>query len=133
MAKELSIRYKNTLRHLLFLLLGFIGLIIGLVTYYITANFLYFYLVIFANLLIVYVLFKSQTRKNKVVYDAVFVKYRINEQPTERIKIGQINNLKRIDKGIKIQIDSTWKEIDLHNYSKESVDKFYALLASFLK
>lgn len=133
MAKKLSITYKNTLRHLLFLLVGVILLIVGLVAYYITENFIYFYLVIFANLLLVYVFFKSQTRKNKVVYDAVFVKYRINEEPTQRLKIDEIKNAKQIDKGIKVQVKSEWQEIDLSEYSQESIDEFYALFGRILK
>ncbi|MDR6299735.1 hypothetical protein [Mesonia maritima] len=127
--KELKFKHKNTLQHLLFLLLGILFIIIGFVAYYSTKDFYYFYLIALANIALIYVLISSQIKKHSVVYDAVFVKYRLADQPIQRIKIDELLEINTKEEHIIITLTSHNKiEVDLSEYTENSRLKFKELL-----
>ena len=127
--KELKFKHKNTLQHLLFLLLGILFMIIGFVAYYSTKDFYYFYLIALANIALIYVLISSQIKKHSVVYDAVFVKYRLADQPIQRIKIDELSEVNTKENHIIITLTSHNKiEVDLSEYTENSHLKFKELL-----
>jgi len=127
--KELKFKHKNTLQHLLFLLLGILFMIIGFVAYYSTHDFYYFYLIALANIALIYVLITSQIKKHYVVYDAVFVKYRLADKPVQRIKIDELSEIILKDEKLIITLTTYEKiEIDLDYYTEESRQKFKKLL-----
>lgn len=126
---SLKIKYKNTLQHLIILLLGIIFLIVGLAGYFITDSQKFFYLIAFSNILIVWVLYKSQIKKNHVMYDAVFVKYRLHKDPVERIKTDDISKVERKDDSILVHLkNQEITQIDLEEFSDESIQEFERIL-----
>ncbi|WP_121666039.1 hypothetical protein [Mesonia aquimarina] len=127
--EKLKFKHKNTLRHLIFLLLGILFMIIGFVAYYTTKDFFYFYLIAIANIAIIYVLINSQIKKNQVVYDAIFLKYRLINSPVQRIKIDDIYTYEQIEKSLRVELkDHSITEINLANYQENSVQEFKNLL-----
>lgn len=129
MEQKLNIKYKNTLQNLIILLVGILLLIIGFVAYFWTEEFSYFYLIVLANMLVLYVLITSQVRKHHVVYDAVFVKYRLNSGPVKRLKVDEINGVEEESHHLKIQLkEERQAEIDLEGYTESSVEEFKDLL-----
>lgn len=126
---SLKIKHKNTLQHLIILLLGIIFLIVGLAGYFITDSQKFFYLIAFSNILIVWVLYKSQVKKNHVVYDAVFVKYRLHKEPVERIKTDDIQRVEREEDSLLILLkNKEITQIDLDEFSDESIQEFERIL-----
>lgn len=129
MKQELSINYKNTLQNLIILFVGILLLIIGFVAYFWTEEFSYFYLIVLANILVLYVLITSQVKKNHVVYDAVFIKYKLNSNPVKRLKVDEINGVEEENHHLKIQLNKERQaEINLENYAATSVEEFKDLL-----
>lgn len=127
--KELMFKHKNTLRHLIFLLMGILFMVIGFVAYYTTKDFFYFYLIALANIAIIYVLINSQIKKNSVVYDAVFLKYRLENQPLQRVKVDEIMTYEQQEHKLIIRLqEHKNKEILLEEYSEKSIEDFKELL-----
>jgi len=127
--KELTFKHKNTLRHLIFLLMGILFMVIGFVAYYTTKDFFYFYLIALANIAIIYVLINSQIKKNSVVYDAVFLKYRLENQPLQRVKVDEIMTYEQQEHKLIIRLqEHKNKEIVLEEYSEKSIEDFKELL-----
>ncbi len=129
MKQELTIKYKNTLQNLIILFVGILLLIIGFVAYFWTEEFSYFYLIVLANILVLYVLITSQVKKNQVVYDSVFIKYKLNSNPVKRLKVDEINGVKEENHHLKIQLNKERQaEINLENYAATSLEEFKDLL-----
>jgi multisubunit Na+/H+ antiporter MnhG subunit len=135
MNQELTIKYKNTLQNLIILLIGIILLLIGLVAYIWTQEFSYFYLIALANILVVFVLIKSQVKKHYVVYDAVFVKYKLeNEKVVKRLKVSEIKGVELKEQKLLVHLAQEREaEIELAHYSKKSITEFKELLEKMAK
>ncbi|MBW2961622.1 hypothetical protein [Mesonia aestuariivivens] len=129
MKQELDIKYRNTLQNLIILLVGILLLVIGFIAYYWTEEFSYFYLIVLANILVLYVLITSQVKKDQVVYDAVFIKYKLNSTPTKRLKVEEIKGVKKEENNLIIQlIQERESQIELENYSENAIEEFKDLI-----
>ncbi|MFD1094594.1 hypothetical protein [Salegentibacter chungangensis] len=129
---NIKIKHKNTLRHLILLLLAILLLVAGLAGYAFTKDQGFFYLIAGSNILIVWILYKSQVRKNQVIYDAVFVKYRLNDNPVERIKTDDIQDVERKDNSLILHLrEQDPKTIDLEEYTEESIEEFKRVISFY--
>ena len=129
MKQELTIKYRNTLQNLIILLVGIVLLVIGFIAYYWTEIFSYFYLIVLANVLVLYVLITSQVKKNQVIYDAVFIKYKLNNEPTKRLKVDEVAGVKKQEQALVIQLTQNREAtIELDNYSENAIEEFRDLL-----
>lgn len=134
MKQDLTIKYRNTLQNLIILLVGILLLVIGFIAYYWTENFSYFYLIVLANILVLYVLVTSQVKKNQVIYDAVFIKYKLNNDPTKRLKVDELVGLKKEESILHIELTQNREaKIDLENYSENAIEEFRDLVKSIIK
>lgn len=129
MNQDLTLKYKNTLQILIILLVGIILLIIGLIGYVLSKEVSYFYLVALANILVIYVIIKSQIKKHHVIYDAVFIKYKLDEGPTKRLKVDEICGVEQNEKSLFVKLnEENMATINLTNYSSSSITEFKQLL-----
>lgn len=129
---SIKIKHKNTLRHLILLLLAVLFLAAGLIGYAFTKDQGFFYLIAGANILIIWILYKSQVRKNQVIYDAVFVKYRINDEPVERIKTDDIQDVERKENNLVLYLkEQEPKTIALDDYTEESIEEFKRVISFY--
>lgn len=129
MEQELTIKYRNTLQNLIILLVGILLLVIGFIAYYWTEIFSYFYLIVLANILVLYVLVTSQVKKNQVIYDAVFIKYKLNNDATKRLKVDEVEGVKQQEQALVVQLSQNREAtIELDNYSENAIEEFRDLL-----
>lgn len=127
-ATPIQFKQRNVLKIFVFVLLGFILLVIGLIGYFTSENFTYFYLVVAANLIIAYIFFISRVKKNQVVYDPAFVKYKLNSE-SNKIKNTLIIQAQLVEQVLEIQLkDGESLSIDLEDYQKEDQVYFEKLL-----
>lgn len=132
--KQLKFKHKKTLQHLIVLLLSILTLIGSLIGYFFYPKTLFFFLIVIANAGILYVLFVSKTTKNTVVYDAVFVRYKLGDKPAERIKNDILLEAKKQGKDIFIKTQQNEHiAINLSSYAQESIDEFYLLLENICR
>ncbi|GGZ43224.1 hypothetical protein [Mesonia mobilis] len=134
MKQELTIKYRNTLQNLIILLVGIVLLVIGFIAYYWTEIFSYFYLIVLANVLVLYVLITSQVKKNQVIYDAVFIKYKLNNEPTKRLKVDEVAGVKQQEQALIVQLNQNQEAtIELDNYSENAIEEFRDLINNIIQ
>lgn len=129
MEQELKFKHKNTFRNLLSILIGIILLLVGLVGYFWTKSQAFFYITVGANVFIVYGFIASQVRKNMVVHDLVFVKYRLKKEAVQRLKFQEIDTISREDDTLVVNFnDAETRRINLEDYAETSITEFEELL-----
>lgn len=127
-ATPIQFKQRNVLKIFVFVLIGFILLVIGLIGYFTSENFTYFYLVVAANLIIAYIFFISRVKRNQVVYDPAFVKYKLNEE-SHKIKNALLIKAQLIEQVLEIQLkDGESLSINLEKYHNEDQVYFEKLL-----
>jgi|AntDeeMinimDraft_4_1070355.scaffolds.fasta_scaffold13632_1 hypothetical protein len=134
MKQKLKFKKRNTLRNLLILLFGVILVVVGLIGYFWTKNMTFFYITVGANIFIIYGFVASQVSKNHVVYDIVFVKYKLENGVVRRLKPEDIADVNREESQLQIQFkNEESQQVDLSNYEDESIDEFESLLKRLQK
>ncbi|MDQ7916674.1 hypothetical protein RBU60_03730 [Mesonia sp. MT50] len=127
-AIPIQFKQRNVLKIFVFVLIGFILLVIGLIGYFTSENFMYFYLVVAANLIIAYIFFISRVKKNQVVYDPAFVKYKLNAE-SNKIKNTLLIKALLVEQVLEIQLKEDENlSIDLEDYHKDDQIYFEKLL-----
>ena len=133
-SKPIQFKHRNLLRIFVFVLLGLVLLVFGLIGYFTSQNFIYFYLVAAANIILAYIFFTSRIRKDQVVFDPVFVKYKLNEDSSKKIKATLIDKALLNEDCLEVQLTNKDNlTIDLKEYSKQDQVYFEKLLNSFTK
>lgn len=124
----IQFKQRNVLKIFVFVVMGLILLIAGLIGYFVFDDFMYFYLVVAANLILAYIFFISRIKKNQVVYDPVFVKYKLNAE-SNKIKNTLLIKALLVEQILEIQLkDDENLNIDLQDYHKEDQVYFEKLL-----
>ncbi|MDT0294738.1 hypothetical protein ACFQ3R_03745 [Mesonia ostreae] len=127
-ATPIQFTQRNVLKIFVFVFVGFILLVIGLIGYFTSENFTYFYLVVAANLVIAYIFFISRVKKNQVVYDPAFVKYKLNDE-SHKIKNTLLIKAELVEQVLEIQLKEEENfSINLEAYHKEDQVYFEKLL-----
>lgn len=131
-ARPIQFKQRNLLKIFGFVLLGLILLVGGLIGYFISQDFIYFYLVAAANIILAYIFFTSRIKKNQVIFDPVFVKYKLNQKESKKIKNDLIEKAILTDDHLEVTLKGREDlKIDLKEYSKEDQVYFEKLLNSF--
>lgn len=131
-ARPIQFKQRNLLKIFSFVLLGLILLVGGLIGYFISQDFIYFYLVAAANIILAYIFFTSRIKKNQVIFDPVFVKFKLTQKESKKIKTDLIEKATLIDDHLEVTLKSREDlKIDLKEYSKEDQVYFEKLLNSF--
>ena len=131
-ARPIQFKQRNLLKIFGFVLLGLILLVGGLIGYFISQDFIYFYLVAAANIILAYIFFTSRIKKNQVIFDPVFVKFKLTQKESKKIKTDLIEKATLIDDHLEVILkDRENLKIDLKEYCKEDQVYFEKLLNSF--
>lgn len=131
-ARPIQFKQRNLLKIFSFVLLGLILLVGGLIGYFISQDFIYFYLVAAANIILAYIFFNSRIKKNQVIFDPVFVKFKLTQKESTKIKGDLIEKAFLTDNHLEVILtDRENLIIDLKGYSKQDQVYFEKLLNSF--
>jgi len=131
-ARPIQFKQRNLLKIFGFVLLGLILLVGGLIGYFISQDFIYFYLVAAANIILAYIFFTSRIKKNQVIFDPVFVKYKLNQKESKKIKNDLIEKAFLTADHLEVTLKGREDlKIDLKEYCKEDQVYFEKLLNSF--
>ena len=131
-ARPIQFKQRNLLKIFGFVLLGVILLVGGLIGYFISQDFIYFYLVAAANIILAYIFFTSRIKKNQVIFDPVFVKFKLTQKESKKIKTDLIEKATLIDDHLEVTLKGREDlKVDLKEYSKEDQVYFEKLLNSF--
>lgn len=131
-ARPIQFKQRNLLKIFGFVLLGLILLVGGLIGYFISQDFIYFYLVAAANIILAYIFFTSRIKKNQVIFDPVFVKFKLTQKESKKIKNDLIEKAFLTDDHLEVILkDRENLKIDLKEYCKEDQVYFEKLLNSF--
>ena len=73
-------------------------------------------------------------KKNQVIYDAVFIKYKLNNEPTKRLKVDEVAGVKKQEQTLVIQLTQNREAtIELDNYSENAIEEFRDLINNIIQ
>ncbi|MFD2698060.1 hypothetical protein ACFSQ0_08660 [Mesonia sediminis] len=115
----LKFKQNNLLIIGLVIVVGALLLLIGLSGYILSESTIYFYLIILGNLLLITSFFVMRLRKNQVLYDPVFIRFKLKNHPKHKIKITDIKSAYLQGDELVLLLNQEKKHFHLTSYSKQ--------------
>jgi hypothetical protein len=115
----LEFKQNNLLIIGLLIVVGALLLLIGLSGYILSESTIYFYLIILGNLLLITSFFVMRLRKNQVLYDPVFIRFKLKNYPKQKIKITDIKSAYLQGDELVLLLNQEKKHFHLTSYSKQ--------------
>ncbi|TXK72654.1 hypothetical protein [Mesonia sp. HuA40] len=117
----------------LLILVGGLLLLLGLLGYVLSDSIIYLYIIILGNLLLITSFFLMRLREHQVLYDPIFIRFKLRNYEKQKIKITDIKSAYLQDDELVLLLNLEKKHFFLTSYPKEDrvalIDLIKALIA----